>query len=210
LVREYSLTKMAVTLTPAAERIARAAMRLFGDRGYDRTSVADIHQAVGLAPGSGSLYKHFSNKRALLEAGLEREFAERDAVTAEFADAMPFEPREALAAAAAAVLQHMQDERDLIRVTCRDLEQFPELLERVCNERIQPLYDLAATWLDVQTVVGRFREHDAAAVAAVAWGALVYYRISEALVGEAPGRVAPDRFIDAWVDLLASALERGT
>jgi AcrR family transcriptional regulator len=199
---------MAPTLTPAAERLARAAIRLFSDRGYDRTSVADIHNAVGLAPGSGSLYKHFPSKRALLEASLEHEFARREAVATELAQAMPEDPKAAMRAAAERVLAHMEGERDVIRVTCRDLEQFPDLLARVLDDRIQPLYDLASTWLGMQQLLGNLREHDAEAVAAVLWGALVYYRMSEALVGEPPGRVPADRFVDALVDLASSALAK--
>jgi hypothetical protein len=34
----------------AAERILREAMRLFADKGYERTSIADIQRAAGLRP----------------------------------------------------------------------------------------------------------------------------------------------------------------
>src|SRR3712207_7446858 len=55
----------------AKERILREAMRLFAERGYERTSIADIQAAAGLAPGSGALYKHFPSKEAVLAAGLD-------------------------------------------------------------------------------------------------------------------------------------------
>ncbi|MER9583782.1 helix-turn-helix domain-containing protein [Mesorhizobium sp. M0276] len=54
------------------ERIVRAAIRLFGERGYDRTSVPDIQEAAGLSRGSGALYKHFSSKEDLLAAAIEQ------------------------------------------------------------------------------------------------------------------------------------------
>ena len=48
------------------ERALRAALELFGRKGYDAVSMNDIAQAVGIrAP---SLYKHFQNKEALFAA----------------------------------------------------------------------------------------------------------------------------------------------
>jgi len=44
--------------------ILEAARRAFGDRGYDRTSMAEIAAQVGVV--EGALYKHFPGKRELL------------------------------------------------------------------------------------------------------------------------------------------------
>ncbi|TIW87792.1 MAG: helix-turn-helix transcriptional regulator, partial [Mesorhizobium sp.] len=54
------------------ERILREAIRLFAERGYDRTSVPEIQEAAGLSRGSGALYKHFPSKEALLAAAIDR------------------------------------------------------------------------------------------------------------------------------------------
>ena len=51
----------------AADRILREAMRLFAERGYERTTVPDIQEAAGLAPGSGAMYKHYPSKDAVQE-----------------------------------------------------------------------------------------------------------------------------------------------
>jgi AcrR family transcriptional regulator len=195
------------TLSPSATRIAKAALRLFAGKGYDRTSIADIQAEAGLAPGSGAMYKHFHSKRDLLEAGLAAEFAARDEVAADFIASVPGDLREALTAMGQAVLEQLAAERDTIRITCRDLEQFPDLLNQVREERIQALYRQFAAWLTNQAVQGRIRVHDAEAVSAVAWGALTYYRICEALIGEPPGGVGETRFLEAWVDLVSTALD---
>ena len=55
----------------AAERILREAMRLFAERGYERTSVPEIQAAAGLTRGSGAMYKHYPSKEALLHAVLD-------------------------------------------------------------------------------------------------------------------------------------------
>ncbi|HET6732484.1 helix-turn-helix domain-containing protein, partial [Mycobacterium sp.] len=65
---------------PTRERLITEAMRLFGEQGYQATSVAQIEAAAGLAPGSGALYHHFKSKEALLEAGIDRQLDRRHAM----------------------------------------------------------------------------------------------------------------------------------
>jgi DNA-binding transcriptional regulator YbjK len=54
---------------PTRQRIIDQAMRLFGEQGYAATTIAQIEAAAGLSPGSGSLYRHFPSKQALLAEG---------------------------------------------------------------------------------------------------------------------------------------------
>ena len=55
---------------PTADRLVFAAMRLFAEKGYGSTSVADILREAGA--NSGSLYHAFPTKQDLLLAVLER------------------------------------------------------------------------------------------------------------------------------------------
>ena len=48
------------------EAVAKAALRLFAEHGYDGVSMRDIAAAVDVKPAS--LYKHFSGKQALFDA----------------------------------------------------------------------------------------------------------------------------------------------
>jgi len=48
------------------DQILERAALLFGENGYDRTSIRDIAAAVGMLPGS--VYYHFPSKEALLAA----------------------------------------------------------------------------------------------------------------------------------------------
>jgi AcrR family transcriptional regulator len=73
---------------PAAERravIVEAAGRLFGERGYDATRLADVAVAAGVT--KPVLYRHFDDKQALYLALLQRH---RDDL-AGFAAAVPSE-----------------------------------------------------------------------------------------------------------------------
>ncbi len=53
-----------------ADRLVHAAMRLFADKGYGSTSIADIHPARG-GVNPGSLYHAFPTKQDLLLAVLD-------------------------------------------------------------------------------------------------------------------------------------------
>jgi AcrR family transcriptional regulator len=53
-----------------ARQIARAAARLFAERGYDATSVREIVEAAGVT--KPTLYYHFGSKQGLAEALLTR------------------------------------------------------------------------------------------------------------------------------------------
>lgn len=48
------------------DRIAQAALKLFTEEGYQKTSIARIETEAGLAPRAGAFYRHFDSKQALL------------------------------------------------------------------------------------------------------------------------------------------------
>lgn len=144
------------------------ARRLFAERGYHGTSVADVQAAAGLAPGSGALYKHFASKRALLEA-----------VAGSGGGFAPTEPLESVG---------------------RRLLDSGASLHRP---------DAAlADWLRAAVRGGRLRDHDCDAVAVLLAAALAHRRAAAALLGlPAPDDPDDDRLLDAWIDLVLTALD---
>ena len=81
--------------------IAQAA-RLFGERGFNRTSMRDIAAAVGMLPGS--VYYHFASKEALL-AAVHADAIDRSIAVVEQAVAAWHDPWDRLEAASAAHLR---------------------------------------------------------------------------------------------------------
>ena len=190
----------------ARHRILREAMRLFAEQGYERTSVADIHAAAGLTPGSGAMYKHYPSKESLLRAGMDQFIEENVQARALLRDpAMPAD--EALAFIAQEALRRLGEVRDEMRVAWRELEPFPELQGRVRREVMQANYRTIARWLKERTAAGEFRAHDAEAAACVMLGSLVMFRLFEALWGEKILPVSDARFAAAWTELFARALQ---
>lgn len=48
------------------EKILQAALKLFRDEGYQKTSIGRIEKEAGLAPRAGAFYRHFDSKQTLL------------------------------------------------------------------------------------------------------------------------------------------------
>jgi len=73
----------AATAVPPADRLLAAAEKLFGERSYRRTSVADICAAAGIA--TGSFYAHFASKADIFTSVIRRINAD---LRADMADAL--------------------------------------------------------------------------------------------------------------------------
>ena len=63
---------MRVTKEPEVRKqeILDTALRLFGEKGYEKTSIADIAKAIGVA--QGLCYRYFPSKEALFDSAIEQ------------------------------------------------------------------------------------------------------------------------------------------
>ena len=181
----------------ARTRILTEAMRLFAERGYERTSIADIQSAAGLAPGSGALYKHFPSREALLQAGMAQ-FIETNVQARAMLKPSTEAAPDALRFLGVEAMRILRDERDDIRVAWRELEAFPELHDRVERGVMQANYRTVAAWLEQRIASGELPAQDADAVAVALLGGLVMFRLYEAMWGRSPMGISAERFVDAW------------
>ena len=183
--------------TDTAQRIVREAMRLFAEKGYERTSIADIQDAAGLRPGSGALYRHFPSKEAVLRAGLA-EFVERERRVEEAIAHAPGPAPEALLALGQVGLRMLEEERDAIRILWRELDAFPQLRDEAREGRMQAAYRAVGAWLADRAARGELRVDDPEAAAAVVVGSLTMFRVFESLLGVRAVPVSDERFLRAW------------
>jgi len=192
-------------LTPAAERLLDAAMRLFAEKGYDRTTVGEIQEAAGLTFGSGALYKHFATKEAVLAAGVDRfvEAARSERRVLTELDEVPL--ADGLRAIGELAMSAFDQEKDALRIAWRDLESFPDLQERVRSDRIRATFDDFSAWLRHQADLGRLVLDDGQATAAVALSSLAFFQLLKHLMHDTPGGLSEERFLDAWATMLVTA-----
>ncbi|MDX8526837.1 TetR/AcrR family transcriptional regulator [Mesorhizobium sp. MSK_1335] len=187
------------------ERILREAIRLFAERGYDRTSVPDIQEAAGLSRGSGALYKHFPSKEALLAAAIDQFVGTAREGRAELGETtLPIDQE--TRRLVESMLEKLGINRDVLRILWRDLEHFPELKASARSEVMQRTYLAVAEWLRDHQRRGELRAHDSEAVAAVIVGSVAMFRVFEAIWGERAIDISDERFESAWSDLLLRGL----
>ena len=187
-------------MTSRRDRLIVEGMRLFGEKGYAATSVAEIEKAAGLSPGSGSLYKHFHSKQELLEAGLDRLLESRNGMPG--VDGRAAEPADRLHAAARAGLKRLDQDRDVSRLLFRDLDAFPDLLRRFGDEEIKRAQRRTTAML--ADLAGEGGEAvDWSAVAAVLQGATTHYWLMRDLFG-----VSEKRFVAALVAMTMAMLDQ--
>ncbi|MER6575669.1 helix-turn-helix domain-containing protein [Nonomuraea sp. NPDC001023] len=192
------------------ERIIDEALRLFAERGYAATSVAEIEAASGLSPGAGGLYRHFKSKYEVLAAAINEHAARtRSQVAESLAELSTVEAaaglEDRLSLLCRAGLAKVREESELTRVFFRDLSQFPELVAVVREGLLQPMFDAITTWFRAQPEYADAKV-DWTGIAAVLGGSVVHYRLFQETVGEMPGHAEKDQFVAAWVRLAVGLL----
>lgn len=192
--------------TPTRERLVTEAMRLFGEQGYQATSVAQIEAAAGLAPGSGALYHHFKSKEALLDAGIDRQLDRRHAMRdmrALFAGLGDL--RSELTMLGRYVLAVLDEETQLLRIASRIPSGQSARLADAYAALFEGLYAELADW--VTGWIPTISQQDAAAIAAVGVNAL-HGKRATSTVFHGPGAGMPDeQYIAEWTAMLASRIE---
>src|SRR5436305_11057554 len=129
---------MSAPSTSTRDRLLDEAMRLFGERGYDATPVAEIERSAGLTPGAGGLFHHFRNKEAVLVAGIDRQLARLEAVR-QIRGAIPplDDPRAELTLVARYVFLDLEEEQELLRVLVSESRQRPHLLTGAVDQVVR-------------------------------------------------------------------------
>ncbi len=186
------------------DRLVAEGMRLFAEKGYRATTVSEIAAAAGLSPRAGGLYRHFPSKRELFAAGIERHGAELDRLSSA-ASLLPLENlRSDLRLMARWTLKELARERQMMMILQRDGRDFPEIQSAARERVVDRGYAEARRWINRR--IESPGAVDTRALSAVLFTSLVSYRTSEVMLGEPPGGVDENEFVDAWVDAAARVL----
>ena len=189
------------TPTSTRDRLLDEAMRLFGERGYDATSVAEIERSAGLTPGAGGLFHHFRTKEAVLVAGVQRHLARLEAVR-QIRGAVPplGDIRAELTLVARYVFLELEEEQELLRVLVSEGRQRPQLLASAVEQVVR------GTFEEFAALLGRSGGTEVGA--ALALGSLVAFASAELLLGQAPVDADREEVVATWVEMVVGLLER--
>ena len=187
--------EVATASNSTKERLLDEAMRLFGERGYDATSVAEIERSAGLTPGAGGLFHHFRTKEEVLIAGIDRHMARLEAVR-QIRGAIPplGDLRAELTLVARYVFLELEEEQELLRVLISEGRQRPHLLAGAVEQVVRGTFNEFAGLLE--------RSGGTAVGAALALGSLVAFASAELLLGQAPVDADREEVIATWVEMV--------
>ena len=192
--------------TPTKDRLVTEAMRLFGEQGYQATSITQIEAAAGLAPGSGALYHHFKSKDALLEAGIDRQLDRRRAmhdIRNLFAGLGDL--RIELTMLGRYVLTVLDEETQLLQIAARTPPEQSPRLNSAYAALIDGLNAEVADW--IKGWAPKISKQDAAAIAAVGVDALLGKRATNTVFRVPAMAMQDEDFIVEWTAMLAGRVE---
>ncbi|MBS1892342.1 MAG: TetR family transcriptional regulator [Actinobacteria bacterium] len=179
--------------------IREGAARLFAERGYHATGIAEICEAVGL--GRGALYHHIGSKEELLfeisSLGLDELFEVSEAIVAE-----PLSAAEKLRRLSRALMRNIAENRAALTVYFRELDLMsPEYRSRLVARRAgyQVLWENV---LAEGVERGEFVEPDPVVVK----GLLGMHNYSYLWLREG-GRLTPEEVGDRFCDVILAGLE---
>lgn len=187
---------------PAATRIVEAASRCFARKGYAGTTIADIEREAGYSPRAGGIYRHFPSKRAILEAVIDHAVAGNEVMIDEMRTSVPppgveITPEVIAEFVVRRALSELDKQAELFQIVFRDLDQFPDLLAKVrdglANATVALARGLAASNPGI----------DAEALAVVAVGPTIDFKIKQFMLGFTPLGISEERFIAAWVTMFS-------
>ncbi|MGK7877921.1 MAG: TetR/AcrR family transcriptional regulator [Xenococcaceae cyanobacterium] len=147
-------------------RILQAALHLFACKGYDGTTTRDLASAANVA--EGTIFRHFANKKAILIEVATLGWVE--ILTDLLTELSEMGSYKAVDQVMRRRMQHMQENRDLMRVCFIEAQFHPELRDRVHSEVIGKMTDVAEAFFQTAMERGIYRPMNPKIVAQVFLG----------------------------------------
>ena len=169
-------------------RILDAALDLFVEVGFQGTTISEVERRVGLAAGTGSFYRHFPSKEALLQAAVEREVERCHAEIAEARASLP------------EIDDAVERRVFMLGLALRDVQRFDRLIRLMLaeGERVPELRDVITTALQAPNPQVPWNDDPTTAVVLAALGG---YHLFSTVQGRPFQGVAEDEFLAALAAL---------
>ncbi|WP_433661498.1 TetR/AcrR family transcriptional regulator [Nocardia sp. CA-128927] len=199
------------------DRVIEAALRLFGEQGFARTTVTQIERAAGLSGGSGAMYRHFRSKDELLVEAVRSRLTDRGQWAAFLAPDFSvlawlysLEPQgstvDKLTLLFRIGLARLEHDRDINRILMRDNSIGTDVLEVFRREEYLVFVSAVLRGL-VELADPELRDQDWEAAAAVVVGAVAHYwLISDTFGGHHPTEVDADRYLRSIAEMVVARL----
>jgi AcrR family transcriptional regulator len=148
------------------DRILQAARRLFASQGFDGTTTRELAEKAGVA--EGTLFRHFSNKKAILVEVATEGWVE--ILTDLLTELSEMGSYKAVAQVMRRRMWDMQKNADMMRVCFMEVQFHPDLRDRIQLEVVGKMTDVAEAFFQTAMDRGIYRQMDAKLVATVFLG----------------------------------------
>jgi AcrR family transcriptional regulator len=177
------------------DELLTVALRLFAERGFDRTTVADIARATDTA--HGLVYHYFASKEELLLAVLDR-FSFLPELRRLLGILPDREAAEVLTEIAVRFSALLRERSDLLRLVSRESHTNPMVAAALARVMVEGT-EVISAYLDARVAAGELRPHDTTVPARALFWAIVTMHLADA---------PQDGFEAALVDVLLNGLRR--
>jgi AcrR family transcriptional regulator len=184
-------------------RILRSAQRLFAHKGYDGTTTRDLANAAGVA--EGTLFRHFSNKKAILIEVATQGWIE--ILTDLLTELSEMGSYKAVAQVLRRRMMHLRDNGDMMRVCFLEAQFHPDLRERIQAEVIAKMMDVTEAFFQTAMDRGVYRPLNPRIVAQVFLGMFAVAGFSQNTLIE--GEASPEAQLE-MAEVLADIFLNGT
>ncbi|MCC5896563.1 MAG: TetR/AcrR family transcriptional regulator [Phormidium sp. GEM2.Bin31] len=199
-------TMLHPTRTPEAEtrtRILASARRLFAHQGFEGTTTRALARAAGVA--EGTLFRHFDNKKAILVEVATQGWVEL--LTDLLTELSEMGSYKSVSQVIQRRLFHLRENADLMRVCFLEAQFHPELRDRIQEDAIAKMMDVAEAFVETGIERGIYRPMNPRLVAKVFLGIFAISGFSyQTLMEGNPSPEAMKEMADGLADIFLNGV----
>ncbi|NEQ73345.1 MAG: TetR/AcrR family transcriptional regulator [Okeania sp. SIO2C9] len=160
------LTKLPTSEIQTRTKILQAAQKLFAKSGYDGTTIRDLAKKAGVS--EGTLFRHFSNKKAILIELATEGWVE--ILTDLLTELSEMSSYKAVAQVMRRRMLNISRNADMMKVCFLEAQFHPELRDKIQSEVIEKMTDVAEAFFATAMERGVYRQMNPKLVARVFLG----------------------------------------
>ncbi|USR93003.1 TetR/AcrR family transcriptional regulator [Phormidium yuhuli AB48] len=199
-------TMLHPTRTPEAEtrtRILASARRLFAHQGFEGTTTRALARAAGVA--EGTLFRHFDNKKAILVEVATQGWVEL--LTDLLTELSEMGSYKSVSQVIQRRLFHLRENADLMQVCFLEAQFHPELRDRIQEDAIAKMMDVAEAFVETGIERGIYRPMNPRLVAKVFLGIFAISGFSyQTLMEGNPSPEAMKEIADGLADIFLNGV----
>lgn len=184
------------------ERLVREALDLFARNGVANTPISEIEDAAGLSPGSGAYYRHFDDKKDLLDVSIQQHIKDLEPLDS-MVETLPLGDLESEVKLLMNIGKQFIEQNHKIYLAILSLgENESELLKRYRDTIIRRASEVAAEWAEERDDDLKIPAKNFEIAINIAINAIAHYQLLDTTFDHRSAEVDLDGYIDVLVEMV--------